>query len=84
MHFHLWRDDDTYYILVVSEAKEVYLALQKLADFEADCTAHNSAESLPPGVSVAEEGFLLQAKGKNAFIYARLFMALEAEFSTPP
>ena len=77
MHFHLWREEDTYFILVVSEEKRVYDALTKLAEFEADCTAHNSAESLPPGVTVEEEGFLIQAKGKNAFIYARLFLALE-------
>ena len=81
MHFHLWREEDTYFILVVSQDKTVYDALQTLADFEADCTAHNSAESLPPGVSVEEDGYLLQAKGKNAFIYARLFLALEREFN---
>ncbi|MBI9049023.1 MAG: MerR family transcriptional regulator [Anaerolineaceae bacterium] len=84
MHFHMWRDEDIYYILVVSDKEEVFQALQKLADFEAGCTAHSSPESLPPGVTIEEEGFLLQAKGKNAFIYARLFMALEQEISQYP
>ena len=81
MHFHLWREEDTYFILVISEDDSVFKALDQLAAFEADCTAHNSSESMPPGISIAEEGYLLKAKGKNAFIYARLFLALEHEFS---
>jgi MerR family transcriptional regulator, copper efflux regulator len=81
MHFHLWREEDTYFILVVSQEQQVFDALQRLADFEADCTAHNTAESLPPGISVEEEGYLLKATGKNAFIYARLFLALERELN---
>jgi MerR family copper efflux transcriptional regulator len=77
MHFHLWREEDTYFILVISKDQNVFRALDLLADFEADCTAHSSAESMPPGISIAEDGYLLKAKGKNAFIYARLFLALE-------
>ena len=84
MHFHMWREDDEYTILVVSNDEEVFQALQQLADFEADCNAHRSTDSFPPGVTVDEEGYLLKAKGKNAFIYARLFMALENEFSQNP
>ena len=79
IHFHMWREEDEYTILVVSDKVEVFQALQKLADFEADCNAHRSSDSFPPGVTVDEEGYLLKAKGKNAFIYARLFMALENE-----
>jgi DNA-binding transcriptional MerR regulator len=84
MHFHMWREEDEYTILVVSNDDEVYRALQQLADFEADCNAHRSADSFPPGVTIDEEGYLLKAKGKNAFIYARLFMALENELSQNP
>ena len=79
IHFHMWREEDEYTILVVSDKIEVFQALQKLADFEVDCNAHRSLDSFPPGVTVDEEGYLLKAKGKNAFIYARLFMALENE-----
>jgi DNA-binding transcriptional MerR regulator len=84
MHVHMWREEDEYTILVVSDDEEVFRALQQLADFEADCNAHRSADSFPPGVTIDEEGYLLKAKGKNAFIYARLFMALENEFSQNP
>jgi DNA-binding transcriptional MerR regulator len=83
-HFHLWREEDTYFILIVSTDPSVFQALEQLAAFEADCTAHASAESMPPGISMAEEGYLMKAKGHNAFIYARLFLALEHEFTEYP
>jgi len=75
-HIHVWQEDDTYHILIVSNDPAVGNALQKLAQLEATCEAHNH---LIPEFTYNDEGYLFLAKGENAFIYARLFMALETE-----
>jgi len=75
-HTHIWQEDDAYYILVVSQDTAVAAALQELAQLEAHCEAHRQ---LVPEFSDNEEGFLFIARGENAFIYARLFLALEDE-----
>jgi len=72
-HLHIWRDDDGYSILVPVRDPEVEQALRHLAASEADCEAH-----VEPHVSEAEEGYLFQARGANAFLFAQLFLALEA------
>ena len=76
-HVHVWREESAYHILVVSSEPEVAAALEKLARLEADCYAH-----LAPQVTPADEGYLFVAEGENAFIFARLFLALEQEART--
>jgi hypothetical protein len=73
-HVHLWQVEDGYEVLVVSEDPAVLAALQKLAQTEANCQAHPQ-----PRLREHNEGYLFVARGKNAFIFARLFMALERE-----
>jgi DNA-binding transcriptional MerR regulator len=72
-HLHIWRDDDGYSILVAGRDPKVEQALRQLAASEADCHAH-----VEPHVSEADEGLLFQARGDNAFLFAQLFLALEA------
>lgn len=75
-HIHVWQEDDAYHILIVSSDPDVGKALQELAQLEATCEAHNQ---LIPKFTYDDEGYLFVAKGENAFIYARLFIALEGE-----
>lgn len=72
-HIHIWREDDGYSILIASRDPEVEKALRQLAASEAHCDAH-----VEPSVSPSEDGFLFQARGANAFLFAQLFLALEA------
>jgi len=72
-HLHIWRDDDGYSILFTGRDRGVEPALRQLAASEADCHAH-----VEPHVSEAEEGWLFQARGPNAFLFAQLFLALES------
>jgi MerR family Zn(II)-responsive transcriptional regulator of zntA len=73
-HVHLWQVENGYEILVVGEDPVVLAALQQLAQIEASCEAHPQ-----PRVREHKEGYLLVARGENAFIFARLFLALERE-----
>jgi len=73
-HVHIWQVEDGYEILVVGQDPAVLDALQMLAQAEASCQAHPQ-----PRVRKHEEGYLFVAKGENAFILARLFLALERE-----
>jgi hypothetical protein len=72
-HLHVWRDDDGYSILVIGRDEAVEAALRRLAASEADCNVH-----VEPHVSEADEGYLFQARGPNAFLFAQLFLGLEA------
>jgi DNA-binding transcriptional MerR regulator len=73
-HVHIWEEEDAYHILVVSQEPEVLAALQELAELEEGCQAHPT-----PELHTEEDGFLFVARGPNAFIFARLFMALESQ-----
>jgi len=73
-HVHIWQVEDGYEILVVGQDPAVLDALQMLAQAEASCQAHPQ-----PRVRKHEEGYLIVARGENAFILARLFLALERE-----
>ncbi len=73
-HVHIWKEGESYQILVVGHDPEVEAALQELAQMEASCHAHPA-----PQLTVNEEGFLFTASGENAFIFAQLFLALERE-----
>lgn len=81
VHAHLWLEGEAYHILVVSDDLEVGTALERLAQLEAGCTAHGETNARE--VRRTDEGYLLVARGDDAFLYARLFMALEDESGTP-
>lgn len=73
-HVHVWRDDDeSYAILFTNEDPEVIAALEKLAAGESGCDAH-----LEPTIEKDGAGTLFRASGDNAFLFAQLFLALEA------
>jgi MerR family copper efflux transcriptional regulator len=73
-HFHVWQEEDRYKILVVSQDAGVGEALKQLSSLEAGCHVHPHQH---PVLDHNEEGYLLEAKGKEAFIFARIFLALE-------
>lgn len=73
-HVHLWMDDERVSVLVIGHDPEVWAALQELARLEAECHAHPT-----PSLEKTSEGYLFTALGENAFIFARLFLALERE-----
>lgn len=72
-HIHIWRDEDGYAILFADTDTALRQALERLAASEAECEAH-----VEPEVSLADGGLLFRARGENAFLYAQLFLALEA------
>ena len=73
-HVHIWQEKAVYFILVVSEDTAVHQALLELAQLEASCQTHT--ETIPE-LTLNDEGYLLRVSGPNAFIFARLFLALE-------
>ncbi len=76
LHVHIWQEGEAYHILVVSEDPAVARAMQSLTQLEADCQAHAALQS---EFVYGDEGYLLVVSGENAFIFARLFLALEEE-----
>lgn len=76
LHTHIWQENDGYHILVVSQDSTVGTALEQLASVEAQCNLHTSRQNSPQ-FSSNEEGYLLQVKGENAFVFVRLFLMLE-------
>ena len=72
-HVHIWREEDDYSIRFSSQEPNIRRALERLAAAEADCDAH-----LEPEVKTSDGGYLFRARGPNAFLFAQLFMALEA------
>ncbi len=74
VHVHVWHDSaDSYSALYSSQDPKVIKALERLAAGESGCNAH-----LEPVVEHAEGGTLFRAEGDNAFLFAQLFLALEA------
>lgn len=76
-HFHVWQEEGGYKILVVSQDPAVGETLKALAGLEASCVVHPHQN---PVLDHNEEGFLLEAKGEEAFLFARIFLALEHAF----
>lgn len=76
LHVHIWQEEEVYFVLVVSQETAVAEALRKLAELESNCDAHTQ---ITPELTYGDEGYLLSVKGDNAFIFARLFLALENE-----
>jgi DNA-binding transcriptional MerR regulator len=73
-HVHIWQDDNKgYSALFASEDPKVVSTLEKLAAAESGCEAH-----IEPIVESADGGTLFRARGENAFLFAQLFLALEA------
>lgn len=72
-HVHVWREGDSYTILVRDRSPEVQHALRRLVDAEAGCRVHLAVE-----LTESDEGLLLCVRGENAFLFAQLFLALEA------
>lgn len=72
-HLHIWRDDDGYSVQFFDKDPHVERALRRLAQAESDCEAH-----LEPEVATADGGPIFRARGDNAFLFAQLFLALEA------
>lgn len=76
-HVHVWQEsDDAYHILVVSEETAVRQALYDLAQLESNCQVHDHPA---PELIYDDEGYRLVVRGENAFIFVRLFLALEQE-----
>jgi DNA-binding transcriptional MerR regulator len=73
-HVHIWKEGESYQILLVGHDPAVEAALRELAQLEAACHAHPA-----PQLASNEEGFLFTVSGENAFIFAQLFLALERE-----
>lgn len=72
-HLHIWRDDDGYSVLFSEPDAKLEAALARLAAAESGCEAH-----LEPEISTQDGGLLFRARGHNAFLFAQLFLALEA------
>jgi DNA-binding transcriptional MerR regulator len=72
-HVHLWREADGYTILVPGHDEQVAAALRQLKQAEAGCAAH-----VDLSLADTSEGQLLTARGEGAFLFAQLFLALEA------
>ena len=73
-HVHIWQADGAYQILIVGHDAAVVGALEGLVRMEAECSVHP-----PLDLQDHKEGYLLVARGEDAFIVARLFLALEQE-----
>jgi DNA-binding transcriptional MerR regulator len=72
-HIHIWRDGDSYKILVPDADDAVTEALAGVAALEAQCHTHAT-----PQFERTDEGCLFVADGENAFLFAQLFLDLEA------
>ncbi|HEU4327991.1 MAG TPA: MerR family transcriptional regulator [Roseiflexaceae bacterium] len=77
-HVHLWQDGEAYQILVVSSDPVVGEALRRLAQLESGCHAIGAGHDAPE-LRQTEEGYVFVARGDHAFLFARLFLALEQE-----
>lgn len=72
-HMHIWRDGDSYRILIPDADSSVAEALKGVAALEAECHAHAT-----PQFEQTEEGCVFIASGENAFLFAQLFIDIEA------
>ena len=73
-HIHIWQDKDEYQIMVFDLDPAVESALRELARLEAACHAHPT-----PRLTASDAGYLFTVQGENAFIFARLFLALQSK-----
>ena len=75
-HTHVWQSGNGYQILIVNDQPEIGQALQDLVDLEEECEAPAHSD-LTIHLDRDDEGYHFSVGGENAFIYARLFLALE-------
>lgn len=75
-HIHVWREEGGYHLLIVSQAAGIGHALADLASLESDCQASQHADLTAVAYQDAD-GHHLVVHGNHAFIFARLFLALE-------
>jgi hypothetical protein len=73
-HFHLWRTDDGYAILIPDPDRQAEEALKTIAGVEADCHAHPTLQ-----LTHQDEGILFSVRGDKAFLFAEFFLAIEEE-----
>jgi len=73
-HFHLWRTEDGYSVLIPHPDAQAEAALKAIAGVEADCHAHPTLQ-----LSKQEEGTIFSVRGDKAFLFAEFFLALEDE-----
>jgi MerR family transcriptional regulator, copper efflux regulator len=76
MHTHIWQEEEDIFILVVSNDPQVGDTLKDLCQIAKDCKPH-SRSHLVLDMQHTNEGYLLQVRGENAFILARLFLMME-------
>ena len=72
-HVHVWREGDGYAVLMPGHDPKFGEALRQLMTAEVGCQAH-----VDLSLSDTAEGPLLTAHGDGAFLFAQLFLALEA------
>jgi MerR family transcriptional regulator, copper efflux regulator len=72
-HVHVWREGDGYAVLMPGHDPAVAEALRQLITAEVGCKVH-----VDLALSDTAEGPLLTAHGDGAFLFAQLFLALEA------
>ncbi len=77
-HVHIWQEGAEYHILIVSSNPAIGQVLEQLTQLEAGCQAHTHNQQAPE-LMHNDEGYLFIARGAHAFIFARLFLALEQE-----
>lgn len=75
-HVHIWQEGKGYQILIVNDDPEIEQALRDLMQLEDGCEAPEH-EDLTTDLKKDAEGFRFFVNGDSAFIYARLFLALE-------
>lgn len=72
-HVHVWREGDGYAVLLPAADPAALTALRQLLAADAGCVAHVHVQ-----LEETAEGALLTVRGANAFLFAQLFLALEA------
>lgn len=77
-HIHVWRDGDSYRVLIPGYDPILGDALAEIAALEADCHAHGA-----PRLERTDEGYLFTAEGDEAFLFAQFFLNLEASNTAP-
>ncbi len=71
-HIHVWRDGDSYRVLIPGHDPVLGDALAEIAALEADCHAHGA-----PRLERTDEGYQFTAEGDEAFLFAQFFLDLE-------
>ena len=77
-HVHIWQVEQEYHILVVSNDPLIGAVLDELTQLEANCQSDRHSHQIPE-LMHSEEGYLFIARGAHAFIFVRLFLAMEKE-----